>query len=156
MVECSGKCDGDFEPPMAKAECQASAKADAKVNVQCTPPSVKIDYHLKAVAAADVDAQVQFEAALKTFASVRLPALLAATAKAKGVISAGAGLSTAAEGAVKGAIDANLKGDFSIRAAFGMKCALTELPKAVSSIKESSASLQASLDASLKLTGALL
>ncbi len=148
-AKCTGKCEGDFEPPMAKAECQASAKADAKVNVQCTPPSVNVSYHLKAVASADVAAQAKFEAGLKTFASVRLPALLASIKKAGVVVDAGAGLKDAAGVAVKGAVNTYVgdTANLSLKASVGLGCAVTELPKAASSITASTTTLQASLTA---------
>ena len=155
MVMCDGKCEGDFEPPMAKAECQASAKADAKVNVQCTPPKVAISYKLKAVASADVQAQAKFEAALKTLASTRLPALLAEIKRGESVVDAGAGLATSAGGSVMGAVQAAAGGNLSVKATFGLGCAVKELPKVGNVITSASADLKAQLTAAGKLTAAL-
>jgi hypothetical protein len=154
-VMCDGKCEGEFEPPMAKAECQASAKADAKVNVQCTPPRVAVSYKLRAVATADLAAQAKFEAALKTFASVRLPALLAEVKRAGIVVDAGAGLVTSATGLVDGFADAALDADLSVKAKFGLTCAAAELPNVEGIITKSSASLKASIEAAGKLTAAV-
>jgi hypothetical protein len=153
-IMCDGKCDADIEPPMAKAECQASAKAEAKINVQCTPPRLAVSYKLKA--GVDAKVQAKFEAALKTLASVRLPALMAEIKRGDSVTEAGAGLVTSAGAAVKtaftdGAADAKL----SIKAKFGLGCGLAELPKVGDVITKSTTDLKAQLKAAGDLTTAL-
>ena len=153
-IMCKGKCEGDVKPPSASAECEASAKAEAKVNVQCTPPSVAVNYRLKAVAAADVMAQARFEAALKTFAKVRLPALLAATARAKVIAEAGEDLGVAAEGAVKGSFKA-IEASGKLKLKFMLACALNELPKAADAVSESADRLTDSLNDSIAVTSAI-
>jgi hypothetical protein len=152
MVDCKGHCDGDFEPPSAKADCQASAKAEAKVNVECTPPRVAINYKLKA--GVDAMAQAKFVAGVKNL-EVRLPALLASIKKAGIVAEAGAGLAGDGKAAVSGAVDAALKGDVSLRAKIGLGCALTQLDDVGDAVKGSSDKLAGSISASGKLTAAL-
>jgi hypothetical protein len=121
---CSGRCTGDFEPPKVKAECEATAKAQASVNVECSPPHLAVNYKLKA----NVDAQ--FDAALKSLVSVRLPALLQAARKGNLVAQAGDDLGVAATGAVKSAVDVALKGKATYKILNGLRCAGIELPKA--------------------------
>lgn len=154
MVECKGRCDGNIEPPSAKAECNASAKAEAKLNVECTPPRVTIAYKLKA--GVNADAQARFEAGLKNL-QVRLPALLAAIGKASAVVDAGKGLTTDAKGAltagVKAAALAAGKGDLKVL--FGLQCAAKELGNVGTAIKGSSDRLAASVKSSADLTAAL-
>jgi len=155
-IMCDGKCDADIEPPMAKAECQASAKAEAKINVQCTPPRLAVSYKLKGGAGVDLVAQAKFEAALKTLASVRLPALMAEIKRGSTVSDAGAGLVASAGGAVTAAFTTGAAdGKLSLKAKFGLKCGLDELPKVGDVITKSTIDLKAQLKAAGDLTTAL-
>lgn len=51
-AECSGSCAGEFEPPSASADCEASAdckaqaSAQANASVECTPPTLELDFAL--------------------------------------------------------------------------------------------------------------
>jgi hypothetical protein len=53
-AECSGSCEGSFEPPSASADCEASAEckaqasAQANASVECSPPSLSLDFAFKA------------------------------------------------------------------------------------------------------------
>jgi hypothetical protein len=154
MVECKGHCDGKFEPPSAKADCQASAKADAKLNVECTPPRVAIKYSLKA--GVDADVQAKFVAAVKNL-EVRLPALLASIKKASLVAEAGEGLAADASGAVKGAVDGavDAAAEGNLRVVMGLQCAAKELPKVGDTLSDASDRLSGDLSDSAKVTGAL-
>lgn len=142
-IMCKGKCEGDFEPPSASAECEASARAEAKLNVQCTPPELAINYKLKA----DVDAtaQARFVAALKTLVRVRMPALLAASARAKSVASAGEDLRLAATAAVETSVEGALEGDLSPKSQIGLACALGELEDVSDALSDSAERLNLSL-----------
>ena len=133
-VMCRGRCRGDFEPPKVKAECAASAKCEASLHVDCTPPQLALAYTLKD--GVDADAQARFSAALDNLYKVRLPALLQAAAKADYIARAGEGLVVAARDAVKGSIDAALDGDLSVRASFGLTCAVKELPNVDKTLNE--------------------
>jgi hypothetical protein len=154
-VMCQGSCDGDFDPPTAKAECQASAKCSASLDVQCTPPRLAVVYTLKSGATVDAAAIARFNAAVETLHRVRLPALLQAAAKADVVARAGEGLVTAADGAVKGAVNAAIKGDLSVRAAFGLGCAVKELPKVQDTLSDSNDRLNGNLARCDKVRNAL-
>lgn len=107
-VMCEGSCDGEFEPPMAmvmceaSASCNASAEANASIDVQCTPPSIELEYGLKADL--DAKAQLEFEAKLNSL-KARLPALSASLKKGNLVLKAGAELTSAAGDAGQGLID---------------------------------------------------
>jgi hypothetical protein len=152
MVDCKGRCDGNITPPSAKADCQASAKAEAKLNVECTPPRIAISYKLKA--GVDAAAQAQFVAGIKNL-QVRLPALLAAIAKADSVIKAGTGLAADATGAVKTAASGAIKGNASIQATIGLGCAVTELGAVGDALKSSTDKISGSFTAAGKLKTAL-
>jgi hypothetical protein len=151
-VMCKGKCEGDFEPPSASAECKASAKAEAKLNVQCTPPTLAARYKLKA--GVDVMAQAQFEAALKTLVTARLPALVAALERGKSIGEAGEDLSVAAGAAVKASVTAATKLDAGVRVWFGLGCAAKELPKVEMALSDSSDRLVDALNAGATITAA--
>jgi hypothetical protein len=68
--KCTGGCEGNFEPPSAhvdcdaSADCQASARAEANASLDCTPPQLKIDYRFAAGIESDIAAQAEFSARL--------------------------------------------------------------------------------------------
>jgi hypothetical protein len=151
MAECKGRCDGDIEPPKAKAECEASAKADASVNVECTPPRVAISYKLKG--SLDAQASAKFTAAVKNL-EVRLPALLASIKKAGKVSAAGKGLIDAGAD-VTASVKAQIDAKPELKVAIGLGCAVTQLGDVGKAIETSSSKLAASIKASGELTTAL-
>jgi hypothetical protein len=67
-------------PPKAKAECEASVDAEAKVRAECTPPSLEIRWQWNAELMGDVQAQAEFKAWIEGFRG-RYAALLAASAR---------------------------------------------------------------------------
>lgn len=153
-VECNGKCEGEVEPPKASAECEASAKADASVNVECTPPAIDLQYQFAANldAAAKAEAQANFEAFLVSFKG-SVSAILGQLRQSEFVLKAGADIGANAEGAVSGAIEAiDVSGSLKVKV--GVGCALLELPKVAAAIKDSTANLQASASAAGELTAA--
>ncbi len=152
-VMCSGKCDGKVTPPSASAECDASAKAEANVNVQCTPPTLKVSYTLKA--GVDAAVQAKFEAGLKALISVRLPALLQASARAKFVAQAGEDLAASAGDAVKTSIEATLKAPskLSLKASFGLGCAAAQLKEVGNVVNTSRERLTTNLMAVTDISG---
>jgi hypothetical protein len=139
---------------MASAKCDASVKAEAKMNVECTPPRLAVHYKLKA--GVNADAQAKFVAGVENL-KVRLPALLAATAQADLVADAGADLLADAGGAISAGIkatgDAFAKGD--LKAGVGMICAAGQAGKIPGVINKSAGELQASLTAAAGVTGAV-
>jgi len=143
-VNCSGSCSGSVTPPSASAECQASAKAEAELKAECTPPSVDVSYSFAAGASAT--AKAEFEAWLHGFKG-HISALAAANAKADIVIKAGANLTTAATGAVKGAAsDLAADADFSV--AFKLACVPAQITEATDMIASASTELKGSFQAS--------
>lgn len=61
-ADCSGECAGEFTPPSASAECEASAdcqaqaSAQANASVECTPPSLELDFAFAGGVSADAQA----------------------------------------------------------------------------------------------------
>jgi len=150
-VQCNGRCDGEVTPPKASAECEASAKAEVNAKVECTPPSVEITWQWSAELEGDLTAQAEFKAWVTGFKG-RFAALLAASKRIEFVLQAGAGLAGAANGAVKGAVNAQLEGDLDLKASVGLGCALTELGAVAGVISESTGKLQTSASGALDIT----
>ena len=148
-VQCNGRCDGEVTPPKASAECEASAKAEVNAKVECTPPSVEITWQWNANL--DAAGQAEFKAWVTGFKG-RFAALLAATKRVEFVLNAGAGLSAAASGAVKGAIDVQLEGDLDLKGTVGLGCALKELGNVGSVVADSTTRLQASAAGAVEVT----
>jgi hypothetical protein len=151
MVMCEGRCSGEVTPPSASVECQATAKAEASMNVECSPPRIAVHYQF----AADVDAEAraEFEAGLRVL-EARLPALLASVRKAEFMVGAGADLTSAAEGAVKGALGA-IEADGNFRILFGLRCAVGQLDEVGDALSGSTSRLNNSLGDAAALTGAV-
>jgi hypothetical protein len=152
MAECSGKCEGEVMPPSAKAECQASAKAEASASVQCTKPSLDVQFEFAAGVAGDVQAQAEFRAWLEGFKG-NLSALIALKARANLLVDATADVGAAASGAVKGAIT-DLSGEADLKASIGAGCALGELPEVKGVLDDAVGDMMASVDVVASITGA--
>jgi hypothetical protein len=152
-VMCNGKCDGEVTPPKASAECEASAKADASLNVECTPPSVDVSYQFEAglSATAQADAQAKFEAFLIGF-KASLSNVLAQLKQSDVVLAAGADIGESGVKAVKAAAGA-LKSDASLKVTIGVGCALGELDNVGTAMKDSTSKLKTSVSAAGSLTG---
>lgn len=154
MVDCKGRCRGEIQPPKAKAECEATAKVEAKLNVQCTPPRLAVKFKVKSTL--DAMASVQFVAAANNL-EVRLPALFAAIEQANSITAAQVTLIGDGRAAVKNAINETLsaKGMVQVKIV-GLTCAIDQLDAVDMAIDVSSKRLSASLDASAKLQVALM
>jgi hypothetical protein len=154
-VKCDGKCDGEITPPKASAECEASAKADASVNVECTPPSVDVSYQLDASLTGDakLDAQAKFEAFLVSF-KASLGTIAAQVSQSKVVLQAGADIGAKAGGAVTDAVKAiDVSG--SLKVSVGVGCAIAELPNVGKAMTASTEALTKSASAAGELTAKL-
>jgi hypothetical protein len=89
MGECGGKCEGSATPPSASADCEASAEcnaqasAQAEANIECTPPSLEIDFAFQGGVSAE--AQAAFVARIKEL-KVRGIAIIQGFARYKALI----------------------------------------------------------------------
>ncbi len=153
-VMCSGKCEGEITPPMASAECQASAKADASINVECTPPSLDIAYQFdaKLTAAAQLEAQANFEAFLVSFKG-SFSAIAAQIGQADVVLAAGAEVGAKAGATLTDAVG-KIDATASLKVGVGVGCALEQLPLVVGAMEGSTSKLTASVAAAGELTAA--
>jgi len=152
-ASCNGSCDGEVVPPKAKAECEASVEAEAKLRAECTPPSLEIRWQWSAAYAGDVAAQAQFKAWVEGF-RVRYAGLLAATARGKLVLEAGAGLGEAA-GSLVTSVQSDFAGQTDLRVTVGIACAVTEFGAVATVIGDASGALTGSLEASAEITAAI-
>jgi len=151
-AKCEGKCEGKVEPPSVSAECEASVEAKANASVECTPPSLSVEFQFEAGVSAD--AQAEFKIWLEGFKG-RFAALLAANAKLEFVGDAAAGLVAAAGGAVRGAVDASLSGDVDLKTKIGLGCALTELEAVGTALSEAQGAVTGSISATAMISGAV-
>ncbi len=155
-VECSGSCEGNVEPPEVSAECKASVEAEAKASVECTPPSLALEYQF--AASLDATAQAEFRAFLEGF-KIHFSGMIAAEAKAKivldAIVNAETGLIASAGGAVNGAIETTLDGDLDLKTSFGLKCAVSALGDVEAALSGAQGSLSASINAFASISGAV-
>jgi hypothetical protein len=123
-ITCAGRCLGDVEPPPAEVQCEHSALLQARMNVECAPPRIAIDYRLKA--GLDPQIAARFRAGVSVLAA-RLPTLLSTVARAEAMSQAGAQLTSNRdiEAALEDALDR--AGESNLRLLFGLNCALREL-----------------------------
>jgi modification target Cys-rich repeat protein len=150
-ASCEGSCEGKVEPPEVSAECKASVEAKAQASVECTPPSLSVEYQF--AGGLDADAQARFKIWLEGF-KVRFAGMLAASAKLEIVGEAAVGLVAAAGGAVEGAINGiDVKGD--LKAGVGVTCALLELEAVGTALADATAEIQGSVSATVSITGAV-
>jgi hypothetical protein len=130
-------------PPMVKAECTATAKAEAEFNAECTPPSIDVAYELSAGAdaAASAEARAAFGGKVKAFANA-YAGLVAKGARIEGMLRATAELPEAGATAVGDAASA-LIGSADVKVAFKLGCVAGELPAAKTKITGAIAKLTA-------------
>jgi hypothetical protein len=155
-VDCQGTCEGNVTPPSAKAECEASAKADASVSATCSPPSLSLDFQLKAElqGAAGATARAEFIGWLDGFKG-NISAILAFKTKLDNLVKVGGEVVAAAEGAVTGSINAAASGDVNLKLAAGLACALEQIPVAVTVMTDAAADLEASGTATVTVLGSV-
>ncbi|HMI94310.1 MAG TPA: hypothetical protein VK509_23220 [Polyangiales bacterium] len=158
-VSCAGHCEGELEPPMAMVQCDASAscnaqaKADASVEVECSEPSIDIDYELRAGLAASAAARM--ELGMRQL-EVRLPRILARVRQARLLVDASAQLGAAASGAAEGTVRAFGSGEIGAVAALRVaECAPVQFDAVPGLIAQSTTELKASLDAAARVTTAV-
>ena len=152
-VQCEGDCTGKVEPPMVSAECEATVEAKAEASVQCYPPSLTIDYTFNAQALGNADVRAEFRGFLTAF-QLRYGALLAALARAEGLIAVGARLGDAGVAAID-SLAGELSGSGEIKAKFGGLCAIAVLPSAGTIITDAGAMLAAQVAAAGSVTAAV-
>ncbi len=151
-VKCKGGCEGKVEPPQVSAECKATVDAKASASVECTPPSIDIQFQYAAAIEGNVDAKAEFNAWINGF-KAQFAGMLAATAKANILLEAGANIVANASGAVKGAAEVAVDGD--LKAKIGAGCALAAIGDVGTVVKGSVDGLNGSLTAFADIGGAV-
>jgi hypothetical protein len=158
MVECSGKCSGEAKPPAVKTECEATAKAEASFNAECTPPKLEIKYDLTADArtkfAGDATLKAAFEGKIHTIGKA-FANLTAKGAKITAVIKAGEGLGASGVTAVNGALQAAGSAELSTGAKLDLACGLAAFAGVPALVTEAAGSLGVSAKAVADVTIAL-
>ena len=151
-VQCQGGCEGEVTAPEVSVECQTAVEAKASATLECTPPSVQVEYQF--AAGIDADAQADFKVLMEEV-KARYGAMLAVNAKA-GRLNATADSLVSALPNLKGVFnDIEAQGGFSLRVARGLSCAVLELDDAINLAESTGASLTASLSALGTVKGSL-
>lgn len=150
-VACEGKCEGKATPPNVKAECDATVEAKASASIECTPPSVQIDYQF--AAGLDAEGQAQFKAWLTGFRK-NLGIMIAANAKAGYVLEAGNNM-IAAAGNVVASAASEIEASGDLKASIGAGCALDQLGSVGTALRGATDSLTFSVDAFTQVGGAV-
>lgn len=150
---CEGSCEGKATPPEVSAECEATVEAKAEASVQCYPPELTVKYTFNAMAEGNADVRAEFNAFINTF-KVRYAALLAAMARAEGLIDVSANLGAAGKVAVNDAA-AKLQAEGDLKAKIGAGCAITLLPQAAQLLTDAGGKLKGSVSAAVEVSGAV-
>ena len=143
-ASCEGSCEGEVRPPEVSAECEASVEAEANASVECTPPSLNVEFAFAAGVTADQ--QAEFKAWLVGFKG-RFAAMAAAIAKLERVQLAAEGLITASGGAVADVFAEIESGDLDLKASIGIGCAIGELDAVGAALGDATGSIQGSISA---------
>jgi len=151
--ECSGGCDGTATPPScsaegsceAEADCQASASAQASADVQCTPPSISVDFALSANANAEAAANFSAKmASLQVNGAAMLGSFAKYGALFEGNTCAAVSVQDSLEVALEGVIDGSLVAEVP---AGKLPCVQPAIESSISTmgslITESAANLEA-------------
>jgi hypothetical protein len=152
-VMCAGRCEGEVTPPSASVECDATAKAQASLDVECTPPSLEIDYAFSADASAETRAE--FQAFLVGFRA-RFSVILAELERGKVIIAAGEDVIASADTAINAAVETVTEGDASLKAQIGVGCALGEIGNVSTAINGARTRLQGRVAVAAELSSELL
>jgi hypothetical protein len=119
-AECSGGCQGNAIPPSCAAagdceatiDCQVAAAAEASASLECTPPSLEIDFDFNA--SVEASAQAEFLAKMKTF-RVKMVAMVQGMTVLRALVDPGYAADLGIEPSLQvleGQIDALINADF--------------------------------------------
>jgi hypothetical protein len=159
-AECSGGCEGTATPPScsasgsceASADCQASASAQASASLECTPPSIAIDFDFNADVTAD--AKASFLAKMSEL-KVRMVAIVQGMFKLRALVdvnyAAEIGITSPVD-AITAQLEVLVSADFSsFNIPVGLlPCAIPALQESITTIgsvvTDTSATVSAQLD----------
>lgn len=127
-VTCDAKCEGSIEPPQASVECQASAKAEAELKAECTPPAIEVSAKLSAAASADANVSAKYEAFLEV-AKLELGVLVANLRRSDVVLKAGASVVASVPAVTDAFAAAAVNASGNLKVAAGLSCAATLIVK---------------------------
>lgn len=162
---CSGGCTGEVKAPKcegevecnaeASAKCEAQASAQASASMECTPPTLELDYNFKA--GVNAQAQAEFLAKLDKF-RVEMIAIIQGTAKMRALVDAnyaaelGITPPTVAIGAsVSAFVDALGSGEIEIAAPGLALCAVPAFQDAAEILADLPVELAGTISAQLEL-----
>jgi hypothetical protein len=151
-IKCDAKCEGEVTPPEVKAECKTSAKANADLKAECTPPSIDVFYEFEAAYEADATNAANFDIFLATF-KTEIGAVVAGLKRANIVLKAGANLVASIDG-MKSDFTAVASGKTDFKTTVGIPCAIANLAKVPGLVQANTTDLTAKVKASASFVAA--
>ncbi len=166
---CSGGCEGEVKAPScegevecnadASAKCEAQASAQASANLECTPPSLELDYGFSA--SLDAEARAEVMAKLDMFKAEMIGVVqgmfeLRALVDANYAAEIGITPPTVAiKASVDGFISALGSGELEIEAAGLLPCALPAFKEAGAVLTSLPGEMKATIDMQLEVVALL-
>lgn len=167
---CSGGCTGEATPPSASADCeasadcQASASAQGSANLECTPPSLDIQFAftggVAGNASATAAAQAEFNAKIEAL-KVKGAAMLQGLAKYEMLFKGDTELGIQPpvgkiQTQLEGFVSAAASGDFGFDIPSGrLLCLPTAFEEAVTVLGTMASEASGNISAQVKFAGAL-
>lgn len=166
-ASCSGGCEGEIKAPKcegnaecsASAECEAQASAQASASLECTPPSLSIDFAFKA--GVDAAAQATFMVKLEKF-KVGMIGILQGMANLRALVDAEAAAEIGIEPPVvtiKASVDAFISalaaGEIELEAPALLPCAITAFEDSAKVLTSLPGEMAATIDLQLKMAALL-
>ncbi len=165
--ECSGGCEGEVKAPKcegkaecsadASAKCEAQASAQASASLECTPPSLELDFNLKAGVTAE--AKAEFMAKIDKF-KVEMVSIIQGMAKLRALVDADAAAelgidppTVTIKASVDGFVSALKAGDIEIEAAGLVLCAIPAFEETASILVNLPGEMQATIALQLEVVG---
>lgn len=157
--ECSGGCEGTARAPScegqascdARADCEASASAQASASVECTPPSVAINFSFTG----DVDAKASFSAKMAAL-QANVGVMLGSSARYSALFEGDACAAAQISSSLQGVIEAGVEGDLFVDVPAGrLECVRPALEEAADIIGDLTAEASATISAQAKFTAAV-
>jgi len=164
---CSGGCEGEIKAPKcegnaecsASADCEAQASAQASASLECTPPSLSIDFAF--AAGVDAGAQADFKVKLEKF-KVGMIAILQGMANLRALVDADAAAEIGIEPplvAINASIQAFLSdltsGNIELEAPGLLPCATQAFSDSATIIKNLPGEMKATIELQLRMAALL-
>lgn len=157
--ECSGGCEGTAKAPScegqaecdARADCEASASAQASASVECTPPSVAVNFAFSG----DASAKAEFTAKIAAL-QANVGGMLGSSARYSALFEGENCAAVEIGNSLEAVIDAGVEGSLFVDVPAGkIECVIPALEESVSIVGELTSQATATVAAQAKFTAAV-